>query len=145
MLAQTDAELSDSHWKHTKTLAYVGSVVFVILVGVVAWILQQEKSDSNPESGEVDIIEWKSQMFGWGSAALYRKFHMIHPLSSMQTPRITVASRFPQIRKCCFHRILRNDSIRLRQLKIAKPTALDSPLHYSYTPSQVISHMSHRS
>jgi len=80
LLAQKDAYLSASHWRYTKVLGYIASTMFVLIVGIVAWIMA-ENPGKGIDEGEQDIIEWKSQLFGYLSASLY------------------LASRVPQIVK----------------------------------------------
>ena len=71
LLAAKDADLSASHWKYTKTLAYISSVVFVITVGILAWTFSGGKGSPRRDQ---DVFEWKSQAFGWLSASLYSTF-----------------------------------------------------------------------
>ena len=64
-------------------LEYPLLLLFVVLAGVVGWFLTEAPDEiSIPEkpgkAGEVEL-EWKSQLLGWASAALY------------------LGSRFPQI------------------------------------------------
>jgi hypothetical protein len=69
LLAAKEANLSASRWRHAKTLAYLASVLFVIIVGLIAWFFPG--GNSHTPEGDQDIIEWKSQAFGWLSAFLY--------------------------------------------------------------------------
>ena len=77
LLAQKDATLASSHRRWTKVLSYAGAVAFVLLTGFLAWFFNK-RDNGNSDDGfngsprEEDIIEWRSQTFGWLSAFLYR-------------------------------------------------------------------------
>lgn len=59
-------------------LGYVLSTSFVIVVGVIAWWYSAGQGEGPGEGkGESDIIEWKSQTFGYISAVLYRELPRI--------------------------------------------------------------------
>jgi hypothetical protein len=98
LLEQRDANLSAYHGKYTKVLGYLASITFIILVGVIAWCLAGT-TEKDPQGGEEDIIEWKSQLFGWSSAVLYRKPSLNENFKTELKATIffLVASRFPQI------------------------------------------------
>jgi hypothetical protein len=58
-------------------------LLFIIFAGLVGWFLTEESDEisipEKPGKGEEVELEWKSQLLGWASAALY------------------LGSRFPQI------------------------------------------------
>lgn len=67
-----------SSWK--AIMQYASAFAFVILTGIVAWLVSQRgaNTDTGPEPDPrrpKDVIEWKSQVIGWTSAVLYRKFN----------------------------------------------------------------------
>jgi hypothetical protein len=69
-LAKKEADLAAKQWKHTKLLVYPAAVLFVITVGIIAWTVSGNHHDTAPEDRR-DMIEWRSQAFGWSSAVLY--------------------------------------------------------------------------
>jgi hypothetical protein len=74
LLALKDAELSESHGNWTNILAYCGGVLFVASFGVAAYLVDQRNGGNGDSTPDEDVvIEWRSQLFGWGSAALYRE------------------------------------------------------------------------
>lgn len=87
----------------TQLLQYLAGFVFVIGTGVAAWYLTRVSHSGNqPGDGngngnadvpqkDSDILEWKSQVFGWISAAMYR----VCPSKFISTP-LTLIILFSQ-------------------------------------------------
>ena len=71
LLAPKDANLSAAHGRYTKLIAYLASLGFVVGVGIIDWVVEQDMRGI--AQNEEDIIEWKSQLMGWLSAVLYRE------------------------------------------------------------------------
>ncbi|KAI0770483.1 PQ-loop-domain-containing protein [Fomes fomentarius] len=56
-------------WK--ETLKFATALVFVFGVGVAAWAIDRHVYKNRPRSKPVEVIEWRSQVLGWLSAALF--------------------------------------------------------------------------
>lgn len=59
---------------------YAGALGFVFVVGIVAWAVDEQihRGQASPKRDEV--VEWRSQVLGWISAAMFREF--VHDLST---------------------------------------------------------------
>ncbi|KAI0632050.1 PQ loop repeat-domain-containing protein [Trametes polyzona] len=80
------------------SLKFISALLFVFTVGVAAWAVDRHIHRDSPRSKPEEVIEWRSQVLGWISAALFRKC-----VYSMETFRLTlvvkVGARVPQIVK----------------------------------------------
>lgn len=56
-----------------ETLKFVTSMLFVFGVGVAAWAVDRHLHKEVPRSKPVEVVEWRSQVLGWISAALFRE------------------------------------------------------------------------
>ncbi|RDX49895.1 PQ-loop-domain-containing protein [Lentinus brumalis] len=54
-----------------ETLKFVTSMLFVFGVGVAAWAVDRHLHKEVPRSKPVEVVEWRSQVLGWISAALF--------------------------------------------------------------------------
>lgn len=61
-------------------LLYASALVFVLGTGVAAWAIDEHLHNDQTREPPAEIIEWRSQLLGWISAVLYRKF----PIDCMQ-------------------------------------------------------------
>lgn len=62
-------------------IRYLLALTFVFSTGIVAWLVSRViqgnsngSGNDNEDGRPKDVIEWKSQVIGWTSAVLYRKF-----------------------------------------------------------------------
>ncbi len=55
------------------TLKFASALLFVFAVGVAAWAVDRHVHRDSPRSKPEEVIEWRSQVLGWISAALFRK------------------------------------------------------------------------
>ncbi|KAH9846356.1 PQ-loop-domain-containing protein [Lenzites betulinus] len=53
------------------TLKFATALLFVFAVGVAAWAVDRYVHRDNPRSKPEEVIEWRSQVLGWISAALF--------------------------------------------------------------------------
>ncbi|KAI0822040.1 PQ-loop-domain-containing protein [Trametes gibbosa] len=53
------------------TLKFVAALLFVFAVGVAAWAVDRHVHRDAPRSKPEEVIEWRSQVLGWISAALF--------------------------------------------------------------------------
>lgn len=56
-----------------ETLKFVTAMVFVFSVGVVAWAIDGYLHRDVPRQKPDEVVEWRSQVLGWISAALFRE------------------------------------------------------------------------
>lgn len=57
----------------TEFLKYAGALVFVFIVGIAAWGVDEYIHRGVPRSKPSEKLEWKSQVLGWISAAMFCK------------------------------------------------------------------------
>ena len=55
------------------TLKFVSALLFVFGVGLAAWAVDRYIHRGMPRTRPEEVIEWRSQLLGWISAALFRK------------------------------------------------------------------------
>ncbi|KAL1950080.1 hypothetical protein VTO73DRAFT_5202 [Trametes versicolor] len=53
------------------TLKFASALLFVFAVGVAAWAVDRHVHRDSPRSKPEEVIEWRSQVLGWISAALF--------------------------------------------------------------------------
>ncbi|EIW59688.1 PQ-loop-domain-containing protein [Trametes versicolor FP-101664 SS1] len=53
------------------TLKFASALLFVFAVGVAAWAVDKHVHRDSPRSKPEEVIEWRSQVLGWISAALF--------------------------------------------------------------------------
>ena len=58
-------------WK--ETLKFTTALLFVFVVGVAAWVVDRHLHKDAPRSKPEEVIEWRGQILGWLSAALFRE------------------------------------------------------------------------
>lgn len=56
-----------------ETLKFLGALAFVFAVGVAAWAVDRHVHQGSPRSKPDEVVEWRSQILGWVSAALFRE------------------------------------------------------------------------
>ena len=56
-----------------ETLMFAGALLFVFAVGVAAWVVDRHIHRDSPRSRPDEVVEWRSQILGWLSAALFRE------------------------------------------------------------------------
>ena len=61
-------------------LLYGSALVFILGTGFAAWAIDEHLHKGQSREPPTEIIEWRSQLLGWISAVLYRKF----PIDCMQ-------------------------------------------------------------
>ena len=59
---------------------YAGALAFVFVVGIVAWAVDEHIHQGQSPPKRDEVVEWRSQVLGWISAAMFRKFG--HDLST---------------------------------------------------------------
>ena len=62
---------SSSLWRDA--LKFAAALAFVFGVGVVAWAVDKHLHRGRPRSKPEEVVEWRSQILGWISAALFRE------------------------------------------------------------------------
>lgn len=55
------------------TLKFATALLFVFGVGLAAWAVDRYIHRDSPRSKPEEVIEWRSQVLGWISAALFRE------------------------------------------------------------------------
>ena len=57
-----------------ETLRGIGALVFIFGVGVIAWaVARYIRRGTPPSDPKEEVVEWRSQILGWISAALFRE------------------------------------------------------------------------
>ena len=69
--AEEAAAPRSSVWK--ATLKFAAALAFVFAVGVAAWVVDRHVHRGRPRSKPEEVVEWRSQILGWISAALFRE------------------------------------------------------------------------
>ncbi len=54
-------------------LEYIGMIHCLVVAGIVAWAVSKKVQGGDAEPRPEEIVEWKSQLMGYASAALYCK------------------------------------------------------------------------
>ncbi|KAI0775542.1 PQ-loop-domain-containing protein [Trametes elegans] len=65
------AEIPTKKSMSKETLKFASALLFVFGVGVVAWAVDRHVHRDSPRSKPEEVIEWRSQVLGWISAALF--------------------------------------------------------------------------
>lgn len=79
-------------------LVYGGALTFVLCTGVLAWAIDEYLRKGQARPPPEEVFEWRSQLLGWISAVLYRKFP-IHLWEDAAHSYNLVGARIPQICK----------------------------------------------
>jgi len=85
-------------------LKYAAAIIFVFATGVTAWAINEFVYQGDEQPKREETLEWRSQVIGWTSAALYCEpqcyFFFSHLLPGDRSNEIIiiVGARIPQIR-----------------------------------------------
>ena len=74
-LLSRDAESQHAVEKRSSTkrqiLEYAAAIIFVFATGVAAWAINAIVNQGDDQLERDETLEWRSQVIGWASAALY--------------------------------------------------------------------------
>lgn len=84
--AETDGTKKE-HAYGKAALRYTAALVFVVATGTAAWLMSKHGETNDSPRRPKDVIEWKSQVIGWTSAALYCELPLELCLFCLTAPR----------------------------------------------------------
>lgn len=59
---------------------YAAALAFVFVVGIAAWAMDEQMHRGQAPPKRDEVVEWRSQVLGWISASMFRKY--VHDLST---------------------------------------------------------------
>jgi solute carrier family 66 (lysosomal lysine-arginine transporter), member 1 len=111
LLPSSQMELPAQRPRYRRLLAqlapYSLGILFVLTIGAAAYLINTDQRQNHSGCTKVgkreDLLEWKSQLFGWVSAVLYCEWRLRDRACYhlFRCSPYTVGSRIPQICTIC--------------------------------------------